>query len=52
MSYKHLKLKLRVFLMGYTVAMVTVDVKKIITICLSMIGDLFDTIFVPVTDIL
>ena len=38
MSYKHLKLKLRVFLTGYTVAMVTCFVKKIIITCSPMIG--------------
>ncbi len=38
------------FLTGYTVAMVTSEVKKIITICLPMTGHLFDTIFAAVTD--
>ncbi len=44
------KPKLRVFLTGYTVTMITRDVTKIIKICLSIIGHLFDTISVLVSD--
>ena len=50
LSYKHLKLKLRVFLTGYIVVVVTSDVKKITTICLPVTGHLLDTIFVAATD--
>ena len=42
--YKHLKLKLRVFLTGYTIAMVTCNVKKIIITCSPVIEHLFETI--------
>ena len=49
-SYKHLKLKLRVFLTGYTVAMVTCNVQKIAITCLPAIGHLFDTIIVGSTE--
>lgn len=45
LSYTHFKLKLGVFLTGYTVAMVASDDKKITIICLPMIGHLSDTIF-------
>ena len=45
-----LKLKLRVFKTGYIVVMVTSDVNKISTICLPMIGNLLDTIFIAKTD--
>ena len=51
LSYKHLKLKLRVFLTGYTVAMVTYYVTKIIITCSPMIGHLFDTFILTSTDI-
>ena len=44
------KLKLRVFLMGYTVAMVTANSKKTIPTCWPMIGHLFYTITIIVTD--
>ena len=50
LSYKHLKAKLRVFLTGKTVAIVTSDVMKITTTCLAMIGNLFDIIIVAATD--
>ena len=43
LSYKHLKLKLRVFLTGYPVTMVTRTYSPII-------GHLFDTIIVASTD--
>ena len=50
MSYKQLKAKLRVFLMGKTVAIVTSDVMKMTAICSAMIGNLFDIIIVAATD--
>jgi len=42
-KYKYLKLKLRVFLAGYIVAMVTYSVMKMITRCQPMTGQFFDT---------
>ena len=42
-SYKLLKLKLRVFLAGYLVAMITYCVTKIIPTCSPVIGQFFDT---------
>ena len=45
-KYKRLKLKLRVFLAGHSVAMVTYCVTKIIPTCLPMIGQFFDTMIV------
>ena len=50
LSYKHLKLKLRVFLTGYTVAMETSEVKKVTETYSAIIGHLFDTITVAPTD--
>ena len=50
LSYKHLKGKLRVFLAGETVAIVTSDVMKMTTTYLAMIVHLFDIIFVAATD--
>ena len=50
LSYKHLKLKLRVFLAGHSVAMVTYCVTKIIPTCLPMIGQFFDTMLVGSID--
>ena len=50
LKYKHLKLKLRVFLPGRTVAMVTCSVMKMITTCLPMIGQFFDTMIVASID--
>ena len=50
LKYKRLKLKLRVFLAGHSVAMVTYCVTKIIPTCSPMIGQLFDTMIVPSTD--
>ena len=44
MSYKCLKLKLRVHLTGCIVAMVTYYIKRKIGTCLPMIGHLGDTI--------
>ena len=49
LSYKHLKLKLRVFLAGHSVAMVTYCVIKIIPTCSPMIGQFLDTM--PVASI-
>ena len=46
MSYKSLKLKLRVFLAGNIVAMVTYCVTKIIPTCSPVIGQCFDTMIV------
>ena len=43
MSYKRLKLKVRVFLAGHIVAVVTYCVTKIIPTCLPVIGQFFDT---------
>ena len=49
-KYKCLKLKLRVFLAGHSVAMVTYCVTKIIPTCSPMIGQFFDTMTVASTD--
>ena len=46
LKYKNLKLKLRVFLAGHSVAMVTYCVTKIIPTCSSVIGQFFDTMVV------
>ena len=50
LKYKHLKLKLRVFLAGHSVAMVTYCVTKIMPTCSPMIGQSFDTMIVASTD--
>ena len=50
LKYKRLKLKLRVFLPGHSVAMVTYNVTKKIPTCLPMIGQFFDTMIVASTD--
>ena len=50
LSYKHLKGKLRVFLTGKTVAIVTSDVMKRTTTYSATIGHLFDIIIVAATD--
>ena len=50
LSYIHLQLKLRVFLTGYTVAMVKCYVKKIIITCSPMIEHLFDAIIFASTE--
>ena len=50
LKYKRLKLKLRVFLAGHSVAMVTNCVTKIIPTCSPMIGQFFDTTIVALTD--
>ena len=43
---KRLKLKLKVFLAGHSVAMVTYCVTKLIATCSPMIGQFFDTMIV------
>ena len=50
-SYKRLKLKLRVFLAGHIVAMVTYCAIKLIVTCSPVIGQLFDTMILVSTDI-
>jgi len=50
LKYKHIKLKLRVFLAGHRVAMVTFCVTKMIPKCLRMIGLFFDTMIVASSD--
>ena len=49
LSYKYLKLKLRVFSVGYTVAIVTCCVVKMIATYSAMIGKIFDTMIVALT---
>ena len=50
LKYKRLKLKLRVFLAGHSVAMITCGVMKFIPTCSPMPGQLFDTMIVALTD--
>ena len=50
LKYKRLKLKLRVFLAGHSVAMVTYCVTKIIPPSSPMIGQFFDTMILASTD--
>ena len=50
LKYKRLKLKLRVFLAGHSVAMVTYSDTTIIPTCSAMIGRIFDTMIVASTD--
>jgi len=50
LKYKYLKQKLRVFLAGHTVAMVTYCVTKVIPTCSPMIGQFCDTMIVASTD--
>ena len=50
LKYKHLKLKIRVFLAGHSVAMVTYCVTKTIPTCLPVIGQVFDTMIVASID--
>ena len=50
LNYKPLKLFKRVFLRGHTVAMVTYNVKKMMTMCSPMIEQLFDTMIVASSD--
>ena len=49
LNYRPLKLFLRVFLAGHTVAMVTYDVMERTT-CSSIIGQFFDTTIVASSD--
>ena len=49
-KYKHLKLKLRVFSAGHSVAMVTSCVTKIIPTCSPVIVQFFDTMIVASID--
>ena len=46
LKYKRLKVKLRVFLAGNSVAMVTYCVTKMIPTCSPVIGQFFDTMIV------
>ena len=50
LKYKRLKLKLRVFLAGHSVAMVTFCVTKMIPKCSPMIQLFFDTMIVASCD--
>ena len=50
LKYKSLKLKLRVFLAGLSVAMVTFYVTKLIPMCSAVIGQFFDTMIVASID--
>ena len=50
LKYKHLKLKLRVFLAGHSVAMITYCVTKIILTCSRVIGQFFDTMIIAFID--
>ena len=50
LKYKLLKLKLRVFLAGHSIAMVTYCVTKIIPTCSPVIGQFLDTMIVASTD--
>jgi len=50
LKYKRLKLKLRVFLAGHSVAMVTYCVKKMIPTCSPVIGQVFDAMIVASSD--
>ena len=50
LKYKRLKLKLRVFLAGHSVAKVTYNVTKLIPTCLPVIRQFFDTMIVVSID--
>jgi len=50
LKYKRLKLKLRAFLAGHGVAMVTYCVTKMIPTCSPVIGQFFDTVIVASSD--
>ena len=50
LSYKRLKLKLRVFLADHIVAMVTYCAAKLTATCSPMIGQFFDTMILASTD--
>ena len=49
-KFKHLKLKLRVFLAGHTVAMVTYYVMERTTTCSPIIGQCLDNMIVASSD--
>ena len=51
LSYKRLKLKLRVFLAGHLVAMVTYCATKLTATCSPMIGQFVDTMILASTGI-
>ena len=51
LSYKRLKLKLRVLLAGHTVAMVTYCATKLTDTCSPMIGQFVDTMILASTGI-
>ena len=51
LSYKCLKLKLRVFLAGHIVAMVTYCATKLTATCAPMIGQFVDTMMLAPTSI-
>ena len=46
LKYERLKLKLRVFLTGHSVAMVTYCVAKMLPTCLPVFGQFFDAMIV------
>ena len=50
LNYKPLKLQLRVFLAGFTVAMEAYYVMKMTTMCSPIIGECFDTMIVASSD--
>ena len=50
LSYKRLKLKLRLFLADHAVAMVTYCATKLRVTCSSIIGQFVDTMIVALTD--
>ena len=50
LNYKALKLQLRLFLAGHTVAMVTYYVMERTTTCSPIIGQCFDTMIVASSD--
>ena len=50
LSYKRLKVKLRVFLAGHVVALVTYCATKLKATCPPMIGQFVDTMIVALTD--
>ena len=50
LKYERLKLNIRGFLAGHSVAMVTFSVTTIIPTCSPMVGQFFDTMIVASTD--
>ena len=50
LNYEPLKLQLRVFLAGYTVAMVAYYVTESTKMCSPIIGQCFDTVIVASSD--